>query len=46
MSSSDGERIAWLHSHGQILDEDHQGERVQIKVRLSDIEWARFQAAL
>jgi GTP-binding protein HflX len=46
MSASDGERIAWLHSHGQILDEDHRGERVQIKVRLSDIEWARFQAAL
>lgn len=43
MLSSDGERMAWLHSRGQIVGQDQDGERVRIKVRLSDVEWARFQ---
>jgi GTP-binding protein HflX len=44
LSVSDGERLAWLHSHGQIVEQANDGETTQLKVRLSDIDWARFQS--
>ena len=44
LSASDGERLAWLHSRGQVVDQENDGETTQLKVRLSDIDWARFQA--
>lgn len=44
LSASDGERLAWLHSRGQVLDQANDGETTRLKVRLSDIDWARFQA--
>ena len=44
MSASDGERLAWLHSRGQVVDQHSEGETTTLRVRLSDIDWARFQA--
>ena len=44
LSASDGERLAWLHSRGQVVGQQNDGETTQVKVRLSDVDWARFQA--
>ena len=42
--ASDGGRIAWLHSRGEVLDQWLDQDQVQLSVRLSPDNWARFQA--
>ena len=42
--ASDGELIAWLHANGEVLSHDHEGLETAFVVRLSDVDWARFQA--
>jgi GTP-binding protein HflX len=42
--ASDGELIAWLHANGEVLSHDHEGLETRFAVRLSDLDWARFQA--
>jgi GTP-binding protein HflX len=44
ISASDGELIAWLHANGEVLSHDHEGLETRFAVRLSDLDWARFQA--
>lgn len=44
LDASDGAGIAWVHAHGSVLEETHEGEEVRLDVRLSDIDFARFQA--
>jgi GTPase len=44
LSASDGAGIAWLHAHGTVLSEQHEGDSVAINVRLSDADFNRFQA--
>ena len=44
LSASDGELIAWLHANGEVLSHDHEGLETRFVVRLSDADWARFQA--
>ena len=46
LASSDGEKIAWLHARGKVTgqDSDDAGEQVTMQVRLSAVDWARFQA--
>ena len=44
LPSSDGELIAWLHANGEVLSHDHEGLDTRFVVRLSDADWARFQA--
>jgi GTP-binding protein HflX len=49
LPASDGQRIAWLHSHGEVLAEEEAGEGEQgplrrIEVRLTDKEFGRFEA--
>jgi GTP-binding protein HflX len=44
IDSHDGARIAWLHQHGEVLGREADGARLTIDVRLSDADWARFQA--
>ena len=39
-----GERIAWLHSRGEVLDQKLDHDHVELEVRLSSDNWARFQA--
>jgi GTP-binding protein HflX len=44
LSASDGELIAWLHANGEVLSHDYEGLETSYAVRLSDADWARFQA--
>ncbi len=44
LAASDGELIAWLHANGEVLSHDHEGLETRFVVRLSDADWARFQA--
>ncbi len=39
-----GERIAWLHSRGEVLGQTVDDDQVELEVRLSPDNWARFQA--
>ena len=41
---SAGDRIAWLHSRGEVLDQKFDADEVALSVRLSPDNWARFQA--
>jgi GTP-binding protein HflX len=41
---SAGERIAWLHSRGEVLEQRLDEDQLQLSVRLSPDNWARFQA--
>jgi GTPase len=41
---SEGERLAWLHSRGEVIDSHVDGDVMQVAVRLSPDNWARFQA--
>src|SRR5690242_14231853 len=41
---SAGDRIAWLHARGEVLDQAFDHDEVVLSVRLSPDNWARFQA--
>jgi GTP-binding protein HflX len=43
LAAPDGELIAWLHANGEVLSQDHEGLETRFEVRLSDLDWARFQ---
>lgn len=45
LPSSDGRAIAWLHAHGEVVGQRDDGLEVEIDVRLSDADWARFGAS-
>ena len=42
--AGDGARIAWLHARGEVLDHSLDDDEMQLSVRLSPDNWARFQA--
>jgi GTP-binding protein HflX len=42
--ASDGGRIAWLHSRGEVLEQTLDHDEMELSVRLSPDNWARFQA--
>lgn len=44
LSSSEGSRLAWLHSRGEVLEQRVDGDEIELSVRLSPENWARFQA--
>jgi GTP-binding protein HflX len=44
VSATDGGRIAWLHSRGEVLDQKLDHDEMELSVRLSPDNWARFQA--
>ena len=44
VSAGDGGTLAWLHQHGEVLEESIEGEAMTLDVRLSPVEWDRFQA--
>jgi GTP-binding protein HflX len=44
LPASAGERIAWLHARGEVLEQSFDQDKVQLSVRLSPDNWARFQA--
>ena len=45
LSSSEGSRLAWLHSRGEVLEQRVDGAEIELSVRLSPENWARFQAS-
>ena len=44
LPAADGGRIAWLHSRGEVLDQKLDRDELELSVRLSPDNWARFQA--
>lgn len=42
--AGDGGRIAWLHARGEVLDQRMDDDALELSVRLSPDNWARFQA--
>ena len=44
LPATDGGKIAWLHSRGEVLDQKLDHDEVELSVRLSPDNWARFQA--
>ena len=44
VAASDGSKIAWLHSRGEVLEQKVDHDELELSVRLSPDNWARFQA--
>jgi GTPase len=44
LPASAGEKIAWLHARGEVLEQTLDHDEMQLSVRLSPDNWARFQA--
>ena len=44
IDSGDGAAIAWLHQHGEVLASETLDELMRLDVRMSDVDWARFEA--
>ena len=44
LGAAEGARLAWLHSRGEVLDQQTDGDEIEVDVRLSPDNWARFQA--
>ena len=44
LPASAGGKIAWLHARGEVLEQAVEHDQVQLSVRLSPDNWARFQA--
>ena len=42
--ASEGTRIAWLHSRGEVIEQAVDHDEMRMSVRLSPDNWARFQA--
>ncbi|WP_118857156.1 GTPase HflX [Sphingomonas mesophila] len=40
----DGERLAWLHARGQVIEQVNGEDAVELAVRLSPADWEKFQA--
>ena len=41
---NEGERLAWLHARGEVIEQQVEGDVMQLAVRLSPDNWARFQS--
>jgi GTPase len=44
LSTSDGEGIAWLHAHGEVVGQRSDGVQTEYEVRLSEADWQRLKA--
>ena len=44
LDASEGGRLAWLHARGEVLSQEVEGQSLEVCVRLSPDNWARFQA--
>jgi len=43
VNAGDGGAMAWLHAHGEVLEQSQDGLKTRYEVRLSDADWARFE---
>jgi GTPase len=44
LPAAHGDRIAWLHARGEVLDQQLDHDEIRLSVRLSPENWARFQS--
>jgi GTP-binding protein HflX len=44
LRATEGSKIAWLHSRGEVLGQKLDHDELELSVRLSPDNWARFQA--
>ncbi len=44
LTSADGDKLAWLHSRGEVVEQAFEGEDIAVSVRLSPDNWERFQS--
>ncbi len=44
LDMNEGSRLAWLHARGEVIDQKMDGNWLELSVRLSPENWARFQA--
>jgi GTP-binding protein HflX len=44
LQTTEGHKIAWLHSRGEVIDQTLDHDELELQVRLSPDNWARFQA--
>jgi GTP-binding protein HflX len=44
LSSGDGEAMAWLHQHAEVLHQESDGVETRLLVRIGETEWERFAA--
>lgn len=44
LDSRDGETLAWLYAHGEVLDRKDEADTIVLSVKLSEANWARYQA--
>ena len=43
LNAGDGERIAWLHARGEIVEQHADGDQILLAVKLSPENWDRFE---
>jgi len=43
LNAGDGTRIAWLHARGEVVEQKSDGDQLQLEVKLSPENWARFE---
>ena len=44
LGAGEGEAIAWLHQHGEVLNQESEGMETRLLVRLGEAEWERFES--
>ena len=44
LDASDGEAIAWLHQHGEVLSQESENLRTRLQVRIAKAQWERFES--
>ena len=44
LRTTEGSKIAWLHSRGEVLEQTLDHDELELSVRMSPDNWARFQA--
>jgi GTP-binding protein HflX len=36
--------MAWLHQHGEVLNQESDGEQTRLLVRIAPADWERFES--
>jgi GTP-binding protein HflX len=44
LGSGEGEAMAWLHQHGEVLHQESEGMETRLLVRIDPKEWERFES--
>ena len=44
LPAGEGADLAWLHAHGDVVSSVPEGDRMLVDVRMTEMEWDRFQA--